>query len=341
MSSSARNGCTLKDLAMESGLSLRVVAGIMNGADGRGSLRFSEATRARVLALARARAYRPNVTARNFVRRRHGVFALVCHSVYAMSPGFLHGVLTTGASHGMIVNLEAVPIGEVKRLKVLNEDCCDGIILAATTDEDLDEAVDALGLPVVRVNCNRRRGNGCITLDEEGAMGLVVEAMVAQGRRRALSFFGLDDHFSCEAREKALRHFSSVHGLSEPLLGRPRTLPPQQQERFLRETLKRNPETDTIIGFEEQMLYIYEVCRAMRLKIGRDLSLFCMHPENHVGFVRPRPDSLRIDYFGIGQSAVESLMGMIDGRKIPSRRFAYEHIPGDRCASGDNRPRVG
>ncbi len=86
------------------------------------------------------------------------------------------------------------------------------------------------------------------------------------------------------------------------------------------------------------MLFINEVCRRMRLKIGRDLSLFCMHPENHIGFVHPVPDSLRIDYFCLGQTAVKSLTRMIDGRKIAAQYFAYEHIPGDYCASNNKTP---
>jgi DNA-binding LacI/PurR family transcriptional regulator len=334
MSSPAQSGCTLKDLAMESGLSLRVVAGILRGADGRGALRFSEATRERVLALARERSYRPNVTARNFVRGRHGVFALVCHSVYSMSPAFLHGVLKTGLHREMTMILEEVPVGDAGRLRAIKEDFCDGIMLVAGTDKKLDDAVDALGIPVVRINSNRRRGNGCITLDEEGAMRVVVEEMARRGRRCAYALLGVVGHFSDQARKRALVRLSAQYGLAKPSFGVFRGDSCDDPLRLFMKDIRKRPEIDAVVTHEAQFGYLHEACLQMGLVMGRDVSVFCMHPGPLAGFIRPRPDLFRIDQFALGAASVEALVKMIDGRSVSARAFSYEHVPGEHAQDG-------
>ena len=103
---------TLKDISIQSGVSLRVVAEVMKagGSDGKGSIRFSLATRDKVLDTARELNYRPNRAARALRGKRQNAIGLyVGKSIFSVGDLVLNQLLTLCRDQGLIPIIELAP----------------------------------------------------------------------------------------------------------------------------------------------------------------------------------------------------------------------------------------
>ena len=153
----------IKDIAEEAGVSYPVASLALAGKKDR-NVRYGEDTRERVLAVAERLGYRLNRSARNFARSRHGSLAIVTNSVYQFSRMTLNALTLAAMERDLTVFLDCTRQGELPRC--IEEDMADGVVVFGAIMPDVDEALDRIGIPTVRVNTNRTEGDGVVTYDE-------------------------------------------------------------------------------------------------------------------------------------------------------------------------------
>jgi DNA-binding LacI/PurR family transcriptional regulator len=326
-----RRPTTLKGIAQASGYSYRVVAEVMSGRPSGAKLPYSEKARERILATARELGYRPNRTARNFVARNHGVIDVICATVHALNADFMHGLLEAAkVRHGITVNLEEIQDWRHHAPRCLKEDAVDGVVLINATNDDLDDNLGRLALPLVRLNCNRRNKPGCITLDEEGGMRLLAEAMAAAGRRRLLVPLNDDGHFSGAVRRRELLRLTAALGMDAPVF----TSTAYEmgtdgiQERF-HDLLRDNPDIDAVVAHEHLLGPLYRACRRLGRGIGDDLAVTCLHPGRLAPAIFPGPGLLGVSELELGCLAIDTLARIIGGDLVPAQSVPYHYQPGE------------
>ncbi|MFW6287108.1 MAG: LacI family DNA-binding transcriptional regulator, partial [Candidatus Sumerlaeota bacterium] len=173
---------TLTQVARHAGVSAPTASAVLHNTAGNNS-GFSKKTKEKVLAAAEELGYRPNRTTRNFYRKRHGQIGMV-----VARDGWLPGETLEAMSRAARRNDQMLVIERGSRSRdelpiCVAEDAADGLILIGDIEENLEEAVKKLKMPVVHVNSNRRRVPGAITYDEQGGMARAVEHLAVRGRR--------------------------------------------------------------------------------------------------------------------------------------------------------------
>jgi len=320
---------TIRDLARVSGVSTRIVTEVLSGRPAGERVRFGEQARQRVLAAVEQCQYRPNRTARNFVRQRHGVVDLVCQTAHLLNASFLHGLLETARKrHGLMVNIEEVGDWRERPPRCLREDATDGVLLLGNPDPALDAALDRLGLPVVNFNGNRREGNGCITFDEEGAMRQVAGAMMAAGRRRLL-LLSDGGHYSHAVRERELRRLCRRHGLPPPVVVAMGNPSPEQRQNLCM-ALSAHADIDAVLVHEDLLGLLNHVCHDQGRRLGDDLVAICIHPGNVAAALCPPPWRLGLPSYNLGCLAVDTLSTLLQGEAVPTLRIPYALSPPEK-----------
>lgn len=223
---------TIKDVARQAGLSITTVSRALNDYDD-----VSEATRARVRAVARTLDYHPNATARSLQRSQANAIGLgippVLHRSYdAFWLEFIGGVAETCATRGidLLVSLTDGPDGDGQRLhRLVRERRVDGMLLCDIRRED--ERVRYLQqhrFPFVAFGRTAEH-HDYPYIDVDGTAGVLagMRHLLARGHRR-IAYLGVDlafgfSHFRFagyrQALDEAAIPFDSdlvCHGLTEP-----------------------------------------------------------------------------------------------------------------------------
>lgn len=316
---------TIKQVAAECGCSAAVTSAVLSGRKG-GAVRFSESTARRVREVAGRLGYRPNRQARNFVNKRHGVIDFICETVFSYDPYFLRGLLNAAqAGGGYSVHIEE-RLGAGKRLpRCLGEDCTDGVILLSSIEESLSRQLDALSLPVVHINGNRRHLPGCITFDEEGAMWELAKVVQAAGGHRVYSLLW-KDHYSTAARMEALEKASAQLGLQPPVFDTWKTFIPEEQVAAFHAALTSSDvKVDSVLVHEAQIEHLYRACREAGRQPMRDLHVACLQPGTAARSVWPGPDSLHMPQESLAQLGFSTLQKMMNGENPAAQVVPYRY----------------
>ncbi len=180
---------TLKDIANEVGKSITTVSRALSGYDD-----VSPETRRRVLEVAEALGYEPNITARQLQKRRTDTIGLILPSINPRFSDPFFGELLTGivdesTRHGydMLVSSDASADDEASHyLKFMRSRRVDGFIVVRTQRHD--ERIELLKkhqFPFVAFG-QVEGDNDFPFIDEDGELGirLVVNHLVELGHRR-------------------------------------------------------------------------------------------------------------------------------------------------------------
>ncbi|MGW9494094.1 LacI family DNA-binding transcriptional regulator [Streptomyces prasinus] len=179
-----RTGIGLREVAERAGVSMRTVSNVV-----RGTGRFSEATRVRVLRAVDELGYRPNTAARRLRTGRSGVLLLAVPELTMPYFAELAGhLLRQAAAHGCTLLVEATggrPRTELDLALGRTDPLVDGVILSPLALDDRAAARAAARTPLVLLG-ERVHDLPCphVTIDNTGAAREATEHLLAQGRRR-------------------------------------------------------------------------------------------------------------------------------------------------------------
>ena len=174
---------TILDVALEAGVSKSTVSNVVRDATG-----VSEATRRRVREAIERLGYRPNVIARQLVKRRTEILGVVVGDLF--NPFFAEMakmIERHAASRGytaMFCNTEGDSQSEIEGVESLLEHRVAGIVFLAFSGESraMREAVEQR-VPVIFVACSGDAGD-VVSVDDVQGGKLATEHLIAAGHRR-------------------------------------------------------------------------------------------------------------------------------------------------------------
>ena len=311
---STKQAVNMSDVAKACGISRQVVSYILSG-DERKSAHFSAETRDRVLASAADLGYRRNRTAINFTQSRQGNFDLITNSLFAGNVQLLSGIIQTAREHDQGINI-SIPDDEHQAVRCLYENTCDAALLLANTDEQLDQKLEKISSPLVRINCNIQDAPGCINFDEDQGMSLLVESAIKR-RRQSLCFYKAGStHVSSSQRALAVKKHCADKIKSQTIDC------PQTRDEFFQH-LQAHPEIDCIIIYERALPKLYDALRRLGRTPGEDLSILCVGYHIVAQAVHPMCAGIQVSLFDIGAAAVQTAIALINGKNPAPQKFPY------------------
>jgi LacI family transcriptional regulator, galactose operon repressor len=176
---------TIKDIARVAGVAPSTVSKALNGSD-----EVSEATRAKVAAVASRLGYRPNSIARSLkVRRTHTLGVITNDREGAFTTAMVHGVADVASGHSFgvfLCNSYGGVAKERQHIELLLDKQVDGIILTGFKVEERGAPAAPTGnVPLVYLySYTTLTDSPCILPDDEGGARLATEHLLGLGRTR-------------------------------------------------------------------------------------------------------------------------------------------------------------
>jgi DNA-binding LacI/PurR family transcriptional regulator len=324
-----RTTVTQRDIARRCGLSLRVVTAILGGKQSP-TLRYSLATRERVLRTAQTLGYRPNRTARNVRRGRHGHVGVLVGDINYVPPLELQLMIEAARERDWLLTIEHVVAGQGAPI-LAREDCVDGLLVFQTMDRALLRQIAHTRVPLVQINTNNRRGIGSITYDEEGAIEQIAARLAHNGRRYPGLIVGArtPPHYSDRVRATTLRNAARRHGLAPPRVGYASEA--MSAYRQCSALLAAQPALDAMIVHAGALVPgVYRAVYETGRSIAKDVDVISFFADASTIALWPRPTILQVDACALVHKAFVVLDEMIAGRRaVTPLTLPYTLVSGD------------
>lgn len=328
-------------MAQELGISTTALSQIVNGKG-----RYSEATRAKVLARVSEHGYAPHAGARATRLRRFDAIAMFNSQqgwLGQLNPQMLEACACTAGERGRRLIIETVPqAGGVEleqRSSLFTQRLCDGLLMNhhLPPSPTMRRLVEACGVPALWLNLNLPQAS--IRPDDEAAARHLVLSLIGRGRRRlAMVDFNHDHswssaiggaHYSSGMRWKAAQTAGAAANVCMRLINHHRP-PFDDRVATIRSCLTQPDAPDGFICYERgDSLSVLLAMASLGLEPGRaaGLTQFAEHPDV-VG--RPVSTAL-IPSRALGEAAITAICAAIDSgcNDLPSRTvpFTYKLEP--------------
>jgi DNA-binding LacI/PurR family transcriptional regulator len=313
----------ISDVARHADVSPSTVSYVLSG-----KRSISEQTRRRVLDSIAALGYHPHAGARALASSRSNVIALVVplrSGIYVpVLMQFATAVVTAARGYGHDVLLLTQDEGVAGLQRVTGASLVDAIIVMDVETRDARMPVlRSLRLPAVLIgfpaDC---AGLTCIDLDFEAAGRVAAEHLAAAGCRDVALIGAPPEVYQrgtsfAQRTQAGFERTAREHGLH------PATWPCDPAPAAVRATAARllgqRPHLDGIVVHNESALGpLLDALRAAGRRIGGDLSVLAMCPDDLAEQATPPLTSIAIPADEVGRQAVGLLMAKLDGQPVPA-----------------------
>ncbi|MEV1238744.1 LacI family DNA-binding transcriptional regulator [Nonomuraea sp. NPDC050022] len=312
---------TIADIASRAGVSKVAVSYALNGQPG-----VSEATRARIVAIAEEIGWRPNSAARALNgARAHTVGLALCRPArfLGVEPFFMElisGIEGELADHSYALMLQVVADHE-QEIEVYRrwwgESRTDGAFLVDLRYSDARvPAMEQLGMPVVVIGHPAESGPlPAVWSDDGEAIRETIAYLVALGHRRIARVAGLSDLVHTAVRDRAFAE--SCAGAAEHVTVHT-DYTGEEGARATRRLLS-SAARPTAIVYDNDIMAVagLSVAQEMRLDVPRDLSIVAWDDSPLSQVVRPPLTALTRDIPAYGAHAAQRLLALIAGEAVP------------------------
>jgi DNA-binding LacI/PurR family transcriptional regulator len=330
-----RRAVTLKDIAHRAGVSPMTVSAVLR--DNSVHVRVSDATRDRVLAVAREMKYHPNAVARALRRQRTNVIGLYSGFGYldARNPfvSEIIGGLQEGCDeHQKDLLLHGVFQGRsVDNIYAeLADGRIDGLVVIAPPDDPLVDRLAQSKLPVVVV-VDAVPALPCVVADGVRGMNLLMDYLVGKGYRRFVYREWDRSLDSVSRRIATFREYAARHDLYAT-----EWVAPQQTEpgdAVVAEWLRRaaSERTTVFVCWNDVAAYdLLAHCAVLGIRVPQDVAI-----AGFDGLTTPlaagyRLTTVRAQWAEVARTAVSQLVGALNGKNIAQETvLPVELICGD------------
>jgi LacI family transcriptional regulator len=322
MAKKKKKRVTLADVSEAAGVSMSVVSAILN-AKRKNNSRFSPATMQNVIKVVRELNYRPNRTARKFVKNEKSIVGLLFSRLGKVGLRPLSLMAQWSAAYDFELIIERIQPNKVPRF--LTQDMVDAIVVFEKLAPELQTEIDSLGIPLVCVNTD---GGGktasYIHFDEKEGMHLLIDYFNKQGKQHPMAILpkkANDTHYSHTARIEALFSYSDEMGMNVPIIIDPEYSGGGYGGDLIVEPVKKgladNPETDCIIlNWDYDAICVYDAVKQAKKRIPGDISVasFRTGAGRIISRLDPPLTHLDINDDDIGRITVQLLNDIFSGR---------------------------
>jgi DNA-binding LacI/PurR family transcriptional regulator len=312
---------TIADIAKRAGVSTGAVSYALNGLPG-----VSDATRARILAIAEEVGWQPNSAARALSAARVNTVGLAVSrspSVLAIEPFFMQlisGIEAALSDSGTALLLQVVEDHEAEtraHRRWWGERRVDGVILIDLQfDDPRIPPLAEMELPAVVIGGPSPQPRLTeVYTDEAAAMRILVDYLAALGHRRIAHVSGPTRLLHTATRIGSFQNALRRHGL-EPPESSETDYTGEAAARATRQLLAM-PQRPSAIIYDNDVMAVAAVAvtQEMGLRIPQDISLVGWEDSPLCQLVHPPLTTLHRDVMAYGTNAAEQLLATIEDGK--------------------------
>jgi LacI family transcriptional regulator len=320
----ARN-LTIKDVAAMAGVSQGTVSKVINDAPGVGV-----ETRRRVLKLIQDLDYHPDAAARSLVGKKTGNIGVVIPHTggYSMSSDFWPRLLTSITETAAVMNLNVLlstarseDDTDSAYRSILRGRRVDGLIVGA--DQFRPKQLAELlfkGFPFVVIGKNPVVQHWHVDIDNHGGAYSMTRHLVAAGHRRIAMLTGPAHLPWVRERAEGYEAAAKEAGLDPQVVNCEFHSGTAGAKECLRKLLAVRPRPSAVCtGAGDLTLVVVEVAREMSLRMPAELALAGFDDHPYYEYISPPITAVRQPIKDLGQTAIEMLFLLMDGKEPEQR----------------------
>ncbi len=324
----AAKKATLKDIALEAGVSKCLASRILNGKNE--GVWASARTREKIVEAAKRLNYTPNISARRLVAGRKDAIGVFIDAEADLKSLFvtlaIRAIVARAEELGYSVNLGMAGGGD--KLKLLERGVVDSAILMPTSAENclaLQERLAKDSIPYVSLNPGERLEFNAVGCDDAGGVELAVRHLHDLGHER-IAFMGRPSrHGSYMLRREAFLRCCEGKGIDIQL-----------REFFpgmMAEAMRSCDASAYLLYYDEMLSPFYIACHSLGLELPQDISVIGINDTEDFNKFLPKPTSVSIPVCEMGRSAVEMLDELLrTGKPVKSVEFKETLAVRESCA---------
>lgn len=338
---------SLRNIAREAGVSVTTVSRILNDIERN---KVSEATRRRVLDIARTMRYRPNQQARSLVTRRPpNTLGLVVpyHSQFFRSFYFSEiscGALDMATTNGMDVNLLVLRDTHLETyLDFVAGNRVAGVILLGTAvDDDLLDVCRDSDLPFVVINNMAPTPNvDSVKSDNRGGAREMAHHLLRLGHTRIAFIAGPAGMLDAQERLQGYRDAHAEAGIpvDEDLI-----LPGAFNEKSGREAMRilltRKPRPTAVFAANDQSaIGALQVLKRERVRVPDEIAVAGFDDIPTAQYMEPALSTVHQSIYRLGEKAAEVLVSRISGGSNGTNQHVIRTrlVVRESCGARDKR----
>lgn len=312
---------TINEIAAMSGVSKGAVSYALNGRPG-----VSDATRERILRVARDLGWAPNRTARMLSGSRTDTFGLVLardartlgsEPFYMEFVAGLESVLAE-KSYALLLQMADDPEAEIQTYrKWTSERRVDAVIVVdLRLDDPRTTLLASLEMPAVFVgDPTLSQGYTSVWTDDVTAMRDAVAALLALGHRRMARVAGLDSLGHVDIRDRAFAAALADAGLTGQVIHADFS---GEAGRRATRALMTGPDAPTVILFDNDLMAVSSLSALSELGIAvpSQVSLLAWDDSPLCEITHPQLSAMSHDVMGFGAHVARRLFGLLDGELV-------------------------
>ncbi|BDI32099.1 LacI family transcriptional regulator [Capsulimonas corticalis] len=319
---------SLRDVAAKAGIGVATASAVLNGSSS--NTRVSDATRARILEVARELQYYPNAIGRTLAghpTRTIGVIIGLRRATLAEANPFAFAVLEGIVAAASLEKYNILLFTESwkdasESLGPLRDGRIDGVIVIAASDNsDILTALGVSGLPAVSLSSTSgESGVPTIDIDNEAGTILATRHLLDLGHRRIAHLSG-DENLSSAVirRQTFLEVCASAGAPCDPDYLFPGTYEDASgYERTLRLLRLPHPPTAIFAASDALAIAALRAAHDSGVQVPNDLSVIGFNDERMDPMVHPPLTTIRQDLGEIGMKGVRTLVQMLRGGSASS-----------------------
>ncbi len=312
---------TIRDVALESGVSISTVSNVLTGA----ARPVSQHVRHRVTQAAQRLNYHPNAVAQALVRKRvdaigvlSGIFSAADIVTNTYAAGVMAGILEEAALAGQNLMLYTqIWRGAANSMPMIRDRRADGMILIAPhTTSDIVSAVASVGLPLVTVAAKMVEGVASVDVDDALGIMLAVEHLANLGHKRIAHIHGNMDMASAQARLQAYSAAMTKFGLPVPpsfVMGA--SYSGDGAAEAARALLRRPDAPTAIVAANDHIaVAVVQAAQENGISVPRELSVIGYDDSPIASMTQPPLTTIRQPLAQIGALAVKLLLARIEDK---------------------------
>ena len=320
---------TIKDISREVGVSIATVSKVLNG----NTMKVSDATRDKILQVAEAMNYRPNMLARGLVNQHINMLGIILPDIsnpfYAdMARGMTDAALKR-RYNAMINNTDGVHARELGSIDAMAEYNVGGILLGGhfdTFQENVDR-IKQFRIPYVTVECYRDGQDYCVYVDNFMGFYNAVNYLINRGHRRIGYISQSDTTQDAENdRTKGYQMALSDAGIEYDvrLVEHGNNFIESGYQKTL-QILKRNEDVTAIAcGSDMIAMGAMKAIRECGLSVPEDISLVGFDDVYFAMITEPRLTTVRQPTYEMGVCAVNMLVDCIENKEDGLKRKCFQ-----------------
>lgn len=329
---------TIRDVADAAGVGKVTVSYILNGRAAQA--RISDATRDRVLAVARELSYRPNAIARSLVSRHTDVIAVVFQYAHFFNAGstFINELMSAVCAECVNQNLDVIlhtrTFAEVgSEAAALMDGRADGVLILRNSNDPLTSAIASADFPAVAF-FTRPDGSGLPFVDCDNYVGgrTATEHLLSQGHSRIGMIAGPPGSSASGDRQRGYEDALRDVGIEpDPELVVSQTDAASGPDQVV-DLVRTKAPTALFCWSDDDAFVCMQALTAAGYAIPADVSIVGFDGSDACARCTPPLTSVRQPVAAIATKAVQLLVERIKGADLVASSFVYPPTLSERAS---------